>query len=59
MEVMFMFQMFLVEDSEYYTLYNEEEKKEFLFRILQHLVLGGPVNQVQTGLHDTDCVDLL
>ena len=57
-----MFQMFLVEESEYYTLYNEEEKNEFLFKILQHLVLGGPVNQVlneQYIICSSNCVDLL
>ena len=38
--------MFLVEESDNYTIYNDDEKKEFLYKILQHLVLGGPVNQV-------------
>lgn len=44
--LMYIFQMFLLEDSDYYTLYSDTEKQEFLFRILQHVVLGGPVNQV-------------
>ena len=35
-----------MEDSDNYDIYTPEDRNEFLFRIMQHLVLGGPVNQV-------------
>ncbi len=38
--------LLLVEDSDNYCLYNEEERDELLFKILKHVALGGPVNQV-------------
>ncbi len=38
--------LLLMEDSDNYCLFNEEEREEFLFKILKHLALGGPVNQV-------------
>ena len=48
--------MFLVEESDNYELYNDEEKKQFLYQLLQHLVLGGPVNQVsRLTLTDSMC----
>ena len=37
--------MVLGEES-YDSLYSNEERNEFLFRIFSHVVLGGPVNQV-------------
>ena len=39
-----------MEESDYYTLYNDDDNREFLFKMLQHFVLGGPVNQVYNGL---------
>ncbi len=39
-------QLLIMEDSDNYDEYSEEERAQFLFRILKHLVLGGPVNQV-------------
>ncbi len=38
--------LLLMEDSDNYCLFNEEEREEFLFKILKHIALGGPVNQV-------------
>eukprot|EP01052_Picozoa_sp_SAG31_P062366 SAG31_NODE_21348_length_552_cov_0.567329_2_plen_68_part_01 len=37
--------MLLVEDSENYWLYSDEERNEFLFKIFSHLVLGGGMCQ--------------
>ena len=42
--------LLLVEDSDNYCLYNEEEREELLFKILKHLALGGPVNQVLSSV---------
>lgn len=43
--------MVLGEES-YDSLYSNEERNEFLFRIFSHVVLGGPVNQVsRTHIH--------
>ena len=39
------YQVVLGEES-YDSLYSNEERNEFLFRIFSHVVLGGPVNQV-------------
>ena len=38
--------LLLLEDSDNYCIYSDEEREEFLFRMLKHLALGGPVNQV-------------
>ena len=38
--------LLLLEDSDHYYVYSDEERDELLFRILKHLALGGPVNQV-------------
>ena len=38
--------LLLLEDSDHYCVYSDEERDELLFRILKHLALGGPVNQV-------------
>ncbi|EDV29603.1 uncharacterized protein TRIADDRAFT_52162 [Trichoplax adhaerens] len=37
--------MLLMEDSDHYDLFSKEERSEFLFRIFQHLVIGGPICQ--------------
>lgn len=42
--------MLLDEDSEEYGLYTENERKEFVFRILQMLVLGGVLCQFEDTL---------
>lgn len=38
--------LLLMEDSDNYCLFSEQEREEFLFLILRHMALGGPVNQV-------------
>ncbi|XP_025152810.1 uncharacterized protein C11orf70 homolog [Harpegnathos saltator] len=42
--------MLLDEDSEEYNLYTEDERKEFVFRIFQMLVLGGMLCQFEDTL---------
>ena len=42
-----MFQMLLLEESDHYCLYSDSEKEEFLFRLFQHLCLGGQVCQYE------------
>lgn len=46
--------MLLLEESDRYTEFSEEEKGEFLFRLFKHLQLGGRVNQVSSSklMHD-------
>ena len=39
-------QLLLDKDSQHYHIYSAQDREEFLFKIFQHLVLGGPVNQV-------------
>jgi len=43
-EVLFM------EESDLYDTYSDAERKEFLFRIFQHLILGGAVNQYDDNI---------
>eukprot|EP00054_Salpingoeca_dolichothecata_P014911 m.84887 g.84887 ORF g.84887 m.84887 type:complete len:108 (+) comp21225_c0_seq6:11-334(+) len=38
----------LMEESKHFDEYDEDERNEFLFRMLTHLSLGGPVNQVDS-----------
>lgn len=42
--------MLLDEDSDKYSLYTEDERKEFVFRIFQMLVLGGMLCQFEDTL---------
>ncbi|XP_035220083.1 cilia- and flagella-associated protein 300-like [Stegodyphus dumicola] len=42
--------MLLLEGSENYSLYSEDERKEFLFRIFQHFCLGGNLNQYEDNI---------
>lgn len=37
----------LVEDSDNFEEFSPEERKEFLFRLFTHLVVGGPLNQYE------------
>lgn len=37
----------LMEDSDHYDIFSAEERKELLFKIFQHLTLGGPLNQYE------------
>ena len=43
-------QMLLLEDSDHFAEFSDNEKKEFLFRLFKHLVLGGRVNQVSKSV---------
>jgi hypothetical protein len=36
-----------MEESEYYELYGEAEREEFLFRIFTHICVGGEVCQFE------------
>ena len=38
--------MFLMDDSDNYEVYSEEDRTEFLFCIFKHICLGGSVCQV-------------
>lgn len=38
-------EMFLNEDSEHYCIYDEDERKEFLFQVMQALKVGGAMAQ--------------
>lgn len=40
-------QVILMEDSDHYDMFSSEERQELLFRIFQHLTLGGPLNQYE------------
>ncbi|XP_001626154.2 cilia- and flagella-associated protein 300 [Nematostella vectensis] len=40
----------LLEDSENYDIFSEEERSEFLFKILKHLCLGGQVCQYEDSV---------
>ncbi|GFQ88613.1 cilia- and flagella-associated protein 300 [Trichonephila clavata] len=42
--------MLLMEESDNYYLYEEMERKEFLFRIFQHFCLGGSLNQYEDNI---------
>jgi len=37
----------LLEDSEHYATFSEDERRELLFRLFQHFSLGGPLNQYE------------
>eukprot|EP00040_Diaphanoeca_grandis_P011043 m.56518 g.56518 ORF g.56518 m.56518 type:complete len:267 (+) comp22257_c2_seq1:84-884(+) len=37
----------LLEDSDHYDIFTKENRKELLFRVFQHLTLGGPLNQYE------------
>jgi hypothetical protein len=38
--------MHLMEESDHYDLFSENEKKEFIFQIFKHICLGGDICQV-------------
>ncbi|XP_071034540.1 cilia- and flagella-associated protein 300 [Parasteatoda tepidariorum] len=42
--------MLLLQESEHYCLYSEEERNEFIFRIFKHLCIGGNMNQYEDNL---------
>jgi hypothetical protein len=35
----------IMEESDHYDVFNERERSELIFKLLQHFALGGPVNQ--------------
>ena len=41
--------MLLMDDSDNYDVFSEEDRSEFLFKIFKHVCLGGSVCQVQTS----------
>ena len=41
-------QCLISEESELYSVFSEDERKEFIFKLFRHLQLGGRVNQVRT-----------
>lgn len=43
-------ELLLSEEAEHAGLYSAEEKEELLWRIFEHLVLGGACNQFEVGL---------
>lgn len=47
--------MLVIDDSDYYSLFDESDRKELLFRIFMHLCLGGelcqPEDEVQPLLN--------
>ncbi|GFS88720.1 cilia- and flagella-associated protein 300 [Nephila pilipes] len=42
--------MLLIEESDNYSLFKEEERAEFLFRIFQYFCLGGSLNQYEDNI---------
>ena len=40
-------EILFMEESDLYATYSEKERKEFLFRVFQHLVIGGASNQYE------------
>ena len=47
----FSIQMLLLKYNDNYDLYDEQERAEFIFRIFQHVVLGGDPKQVGGEVH--------
>ena len=44
--------MHLMEESDNYDVFSENEKEEFLFRIFKHLCLGGDICQVEISYNN-------
>ena len=42
--------MLLMEESELWSLYSTEERDEFLFRVMKHIVIGGALCQYEDAL---------
>ena len=42
--------MLCIPDSEYYDLFSESERNEFLFRLFKHIVIGGELVQPNDDL---------
>lgn len=45
-------EVLLMEESDLYDTYTAKERKEFIFRIFKHLVIGGAVNQYDDNITD-------
>jgi len=45
-------EVILMEESELYDAFSERERKEFLFRIFQHLIFGGASNQYEDHVEE-------
>lgn len=45
-------QSLLREESEYYTIYPEEMRNEFLFHVFQRVVIGGSLCQYEDYIQD-------
>jgi len=42
--------MLLLDDSDNYSLFSEDERGEFLFRLFRHLCLGGAICQFEDNV---------
>uniref|UniRef100_H2ZFX6 Cilia- and flagella-associated protein 300 n=1 Tax=Ciona savignyi TaxID=51511 RepID=H2ZFX6_CIOSA len=42
--------MILLEDSDNFECYNEMERKEYIFKLFSHLVIGGPICQFEDNI---------
>ncbi|CAD7967083.1 unnamed protein product [Amoebophrya sp. A25] len=45
-------EVFYMEESDLYDTYSAKERKEFIFRIFQHLVMGGATNQYEDDISE-------
>merc|ERR1712080_517309 len=45
-------EIIMMEDSELYDAFSEKERREFLFRIFQHLIFGGASNQYEDHVEE-------
>ena len=53
----------LMDDSDHYDIFSEEERSELIFKLFQHLTLGGPLNQYEDDIgpyvYSTACCDVI
>lgn len=40
----------LMDDSDHYEVFSDEDRNELLFKVFQHLTLGGPLNQYEDAI---------
>ena len=40
----------LMPESENYDVFSDDDRKELIFKIFQHLTLGGPLNQYEDSI---------
>lgn len=43
--------MLCIEDSDFYHLFDEKDRQEFLFRLFKHAVIGGELVQPSQDIH--------